>query len=205
GEDQGSGGSLMDGERQETPLALKLRAELERAGPISVEAYMRACLHDTEHGYYREARAIGATGDFTTAPEISQVFGELIGIWAAVAWRAMGAPRHLDLVELGPGRGTLMRDTLRAARIVPWLLEAAQVTLVESNVTLRQVQSETLKDVPVPIRWHPQLEAGAMPAPSATIVIANEFLDIIPVRQLIFTQGVWRERCIGLDKQGELR
>ena len=91
-----------------TPLALKLKEQIRREGPLPVYAYMRACLGDPEHGYYRRRPAIGVAGDFTTAPEISQTFGELIGIWAAVAWRAMGAPPEVDLIELGPGRGTMM-------------------------------------------------------------------------------------------------
>ncbi|MDX2157721.1 MAG: SAM-dependent methyltransferase, partial [Hyphomicrobiaceae bacterium] len=94
--------------RRATPLAVKLAERIRRSGPLTVREYMEACLHDPDDGYYRTRRAIGSGGDFVTAPEVSQVFGELIGLWTAVAWQQMGAPPSVDLVELGPGRGTLM-------------------------------------------------------------------------------------------------
>lgn len=192
----------MTREQQPTPLAVKLKERIRREGPLSVMEYMRACLDDPDHGYYRGQAAIGAAGDFTTAPEISQTFGELIGIWAAVAWRAMGAPAQLDLIELGPGRGTMMSDALRAARVVPGFLEAIQLHLVESNPLLRETQRQTLAAAlrQVPVSWHDELTpdiAGTRP----TIVLANEFLDAFPVRQLVFTDGGWRERCVALDSR----
>ena len=121
-----------------------LRARIGGDGPMPVDAYMRACLADPEHGYWRRAQTIGTGGDFITAPEISQVFGELIGLWCAVVWQGMGSPAPLRLVELGPGRGTLMRDTLRAARAVPPFLAAASVHLVEISAPLREAQRQTL-------------------------------------------------------------
>jgi len=186
-------------EQHATPLALKLKERIRREGMLPVVEYMRACLDDPEHGYYRRRPAIGAGGDFTTAPEISQAFGELIGIWAAVAWRAMGAPAELRLVELGPGRGTMMSDALRAGGIVPGFLAAVRVDLVESNAVLREAQREVLSPISarVPITWHETLTDIA--ASAATIVLANEFLDALPVRQLVFHDGAWRERCVGLD------
>lgn len=184
-----------------TPLAMKLKEQIRREGPLPVYAYMRACLGDPEHGYYRRRPAIGVAGDFTTAPEISQTFGELIGIWAAVAWRAMGAPAQVDLIELGPGRGTMMSDALRAARVVPGFLEAVHLHFVESNPLLREIQRQTLaSSTQVRASWHEAIApdiAGNRP----TIVLANEFLDAIPVRQLVFTADRWRERCVGLDQQ----
>lgn len=185
-----------------TPLAVKLKERIRREGPLPVSEYMRACLGDPEHGYYRGRPAIGAGGDFTTAPEISQTFGELIGIWAAVAWRAMGAPARVDLVELGPGRGTMMSDALRAGRIIPGFLEAVHLHLVESNPLLRETQRQTLAAMAqlVPISWHDALAPGIV-GERATIVLANEFLDALPVRQLVFTGAEWRERCVGLDRQ----
>lgn len=192
----------MAADPQPTPLAVKLKERIRREGPLSVADYMRACLDDPEHGYYRRQPAIGARGDFTTAPEISQTFGELIGIWAAVAWRAMGAPARVDLVELGPGRGTMMSDALRAARVVPGFVEAIDLKLVESNVPLREAQRQALAAVAqqVPISWH---ESLAPETAGPTILLANEFLDTLPVRQLVFTGGAWRERCVGLDRQGD--
>ena len=172
---------------------------------MPVSEYMRLCLADPEHGYYRTRVAIGAGGDFTTAPEISQTFGELIGIWAAVAWRAMGAPAQVHLVELGPGRGTMMADMLRAARVVPGFLRAAKVTLVESSPVLRGIQRETLANYAdqVPITWHEALDS-ALARDQPTILLANEFLDALPVCQLVFTRGEWRRRCIGLDTKDQL-
>ena len=190
----------MTSEQQPTPLALKLKERIRREGPLPVLEYMRACLNDPDHGYYRGQPAIGASGDFTTAPEISQIFGELIGIWAAVAWRAMGAPPQVDLIELGPGRGTMMSDALRAARVVPGFLEAIQLRLVESNPFLRETQRQTLAPAlqHVPVSWHDEFTA-AIAGIRPTIILANEFLDALPVRQLVFTAGEWRERCVGLD------
>ena len=190
--------------RQPTPLALKIADRIRRDGPIPVADYMDACLQDPEHGYYRTQPAIGAAGDFVTAPEISQIFGELIGIWMAVAWRAIGAPASIDLVELGPGRGTLLNDALRAGRIIPGFLAASRLQLVESNAPLRDLQQKTLSahTPSIPTRWHNALSPHiASDAP--VILIANEFLDALPVRQLVYRQGSWHERCVGLDAQGQ--
>jgi NADH dehydrogenase [ubiquinone] 1 alpha subcomplex assembly factor 7 len=193
--------------QRETALAKKLKERIRRDGPISVREYMQACLHDPEHGYYRKMSAIGAKGDFITAPEISQVFGELIGIWCAVAWRAMGAPSHVELVELGPGRGTLMRDALRAARVVPGFLDAVRLHLVESNAALREVQREALRDLHRAITWHIDLPHAFMKGggfrEGPTIVIANEFLDAWPIEQLVFADGAWHRRQVGLNARGD--
>jgi SAM-dependent MidA family methyltransferase len=181
-------------------LLQRLRERIRRDGPMPVDLYMQACLGDPQQGYYRTSPAIGAGGDFITAPEISQVFGELIGLWCAVAWQGMAAPAALRLVELGPGRGTLMRDALRAARAVPQFLAAADVHLVEISTPLRDVQAGTLASIASPT-WHRAVDE--IPAGPA-IVIANEFLDALPVRQLVFDAGAWRERLIDVDGQGAL-
>src|SRR6476620_6151183 len=123
-------------------LLARLRERIRRGGPMPVDEYMRVCQADPEHGYWQRADSIGAGGDFITAPEISQVFGELIGLWCAVVWQGMGRPAPLRLIELGPGRGTLMRDALRAARRVPGFLEAATLHLVEISDALRVAQRE---------------------------------------------------------------
>jgi SAM-dependent MidA family methyltransferase len=183
-----------------TPLARRLAARIAQGGPITVADYMQACLQDPEHGYYRRRMAIGGVGDFITAPEISQVFGELIGLWCAVVWQQMGAPQSVRLIELGPGRGTLMRDALRAARLVPEFRAALSAELVESNEALAAVQRTTLGGEDVPLRWSVELEPGSAPA----IVVANEFLDTLPVTQWVFRDGAWRARCVGLDAAGEL-
>jgi len=183
-----------------TPLARKLAARIAQDGPISVADYMQACLHDLEHGYYRRRMAIGGAGDFVTAPEISQVFGELIGLWCTVVWQQMGAPQAVRLIELGPGRGTLMRDALRASRLVPEFRAALSVDLIETNAALADIQRTTLGGEAVALGWSTGLEPGAAPA----IVVANEFLDTLPVAQWAFRDGVWHRRCVGLDAAGDL-
>jgi NADH dehydrogenase [ubiquinone] 1 alpha subcomplex assembly factor 7 len=176
-----------------TALLGELQRLIALEGPISVERYMALCLGHPVHGYYTTRDPFGAGGDFTTAPEISQMFGELIGLWAAEVWRFMGAPRPVRLVELGPGRGTLMADLLRAVRGVPGFLDAVEVHLVETSPVLRARQQETLSGHPVV--WH-----GAVSdvPPGPAIFVANEFLDALPVRQFMRTERGWCERLVGL-------
>jgi len=234
------------------PLLAKLRARIARDGPLPVDVFMGACLADPEHGYWRRKDVIGASGDFVTAPEISQVFGELIGLWCAVVWQAMGQPVPVRLIELGPGRGTLMRDALRAAKVAPPFLAALSVHLIEISAPLREAQRQTLglalpvlsspphhaegapstrrgegsaaafevlpspPPLPSPTRgegappsgrhnvgvsWHEAIEQ--VPAGPA-IIIANEFLDALPVRQLVFADDGWRERVVNVDAEGSL-
>lgn len=189
--------------RRDTPLALKLKQRIARDGAIPVDAYMRACLYDPEHGYYVKLPAIGAGGDFITAPEISQVFGELIGLWCAVVWQQMGSPARLRLTELGPGRGTLMADALRAARVMPAFVAALDVELVETNEVLIESQRQTLGSVGVPLVW-----GGRLAPPQAAtpwIVLGNEFLDTIPVCQRVLQDGNWVRRTVVLDATGQLQ
>jgi NADH dehydrogenase [ubiquinone] 1 alpha subcomplex assembly factor 7 len=185
----------------ELSLERQLVAMIAAEGPIGVDRYMGLCLGHVRHGYYMRQDPFGRAGDFTTAPEISQMFGELIGVWCAAAWQAMGAPAPLRLVELGPGRGTLMADFLRAARIVPGFLDAASVALVETSPVLRQSQKETLASAGVPIQWHDRLDDVA---PGPTLLVANEFLDALGVRQFVRTDTGWHERLVGLDASGKL-
>src|SRR5262245_52097838 len=124
----------------ETSLLAKLRALIRRGGPMPIDRYMRLCQADPEQGYWQRANSIGTHGDFITAPEISQVFGELIGLWCAVAWQTMGRPTPLSLIELGPGRGVLMRDALRAAGRVREFLDSLSVHLIEASAPLREAQ-----------------------------------------------------------------
>lgn len=194
---------LPEGSTRDTPLALKIKERIRREGPIGFDVYMQMCLADPDHGYYRHQLAIGAEGDFITAPEISQVFGELIGLWCAVVWQQMGSPSKLNLVELGPGRGTLMRDALRAVRIVPGFRDAISVHLVDSNATLRASQQAALADIGVALHFHDDaLQALASPSGipvEPTIVIANEFLDALPISQSVFADGSWHTRMVALD------
>lgn len=187
-----------------TPLARVLADRIRRDGPITVAAYMAAALGDPDHGYYTTHDPFGAAGDFTTAPEISQMFGELLGLWTVAHWQAMGEPRHVRLIELGPGRGTLMADALRAARAVPAFMAAVHVDLVEISPTLRDRQSETLNGA-VPagrLAWHETLQAVP---PGPTILLANEFFDALPIHQCVRTTDGWRERRIDTAEDGRLR
>jgi len=181
-----------------TPLARKLAARLAAGGPVSVHDYMEGCLYDPEYGYYRTRAAIGQGGDFITAPEISQVFGELIGLWAGEVWRQMGESAPVRLIELGPGRGTLMADAIRALKVVPGFLAGATIHLVETSKALQEAQSAALAEAPVRMSWHDDIKD--VPDGPA-ILIANEFFDCLPVQQFVFdaAAGGWRERVVGLE------
>jgi NADH dehydrogenase [ubiquinone] 1 alpha subcomplex assembly factor 7 len=186
-----------------TELLAALRERIRRDGALRLDAYMAACLTDPEHGYWNKPRSIGADGDFITAPEISQVFGELLGLWAAMIWQGMGRPALVRLVELGPGRGTLIGDVLRAAALVAHFRAALSVHLIEKSPTLRGLQQAQLATGGAAgVCWHEHL--ADVPA-GATIVLGNEFLDALPIRQLVFGDGVWRERTVELDGEGALR
>lgn len=184
-----------------TPLEVVLRRMIHADGPIPVDRYMELCLGHPDAGYYTTRDPFGRSGDFVTAPEISQMFGELIGLWCAHVWTAMDTPRF-NLVELGPGRGTLMADLLRAAGKAPGFIDAAAIGLVETSPVLRQRQSRTLAACAGAIRWHGRFDE--IPE-GPTIVIANEFLDALPVRQLERTADGWCERMVGAAPDGALR
>ncbi|WP_293858779.1 SAM-dependent methyltransferase [uncultured Alsobacter sp.] len=184
-----------------TPLHAELARLIAVEGPITVARYMALCLGDPRFGYYMTRDPFGADGDFTTAPEISQMFGELVGLWCADAWQRMGRPGRVLLVELGPGRGTLMADALRAARIVPGFRDALEVHLVETSPVLRERQRATLAEAGVAVSWH----AGIEDLPDGPLlVVANEFFDALPVRQIVARGGRWHERLVGLDDAGGL-
>jgi NADH dehydrogenase [ubiquinone] 1 alpha subcomplex assembly factor 7 len=172
-----------------TPLEALIRQTIAETGPMPLSAFMALCLTDPDHGVYTSGQPIGADGDFTTAPEISQVFGELIGLWAADLWRHLGSPSPFRLVELGPGRGLLMADAWRATAKVPGFHEAARVELVEVSPALRAEQSRR-----VPQAQHCD---GLEPGPPG-VVIANEFFDALPIDQLNAT-GERRTICIAPD------
>lgn len=176
-----------------TPLARTLMREIERDGPIGVGDYMARCLLDPAHGYYTTRPPFGAEGDFITAPEISQMFGELVGLALAQVWLDQGRPRRVALAELGPGRGTLMADMLRAMDKVSGLAEALEVHLVEASPRLRAAQRATLESRTV--TWHADT-TGLPDLP--TLLVANEFLDALPIRQFVRDGKVWRERQVGL-------
>ena len=188
--------------RRDTPLALKLKAWIRQHGPMPVADYMDACLNDPECGYYRTQTAIGRHGDFITAPEISQVFGELIGLWCAVVWRQMGSPPRLDLVEIGAGRGTLLADALRALRVVPKFRAAIALHILDRNPALVEAQRAALSGSGVTAIWHETFDT--LPGDAHSIWVANEFLDTLPVEQLEKRDGAWTSRMIGMDSAGRL-
>jgi NADH dehydrogenase [ubiquinone] 1 alpha subcomplex assembly factor 7 len=185
-------GAQLKREPATAPLAARLKERIAREGPISVHDYMQACLADRAAGYYLTRQPIGRTGDFITAPEISQVFGELIGAWVATVWQGMGGPERVVVVELGPGRGTLMADALRVFKTVPGLIESMTLALVETSPVLREVQRETLRASPLP-RWFERIEDVPQ---GPLILIANEFIDALPIRQFVRRGGTWRERHV---------
>ena len=183
------------------PLHAEIRRLIRLAGPMPVSRYMEICLTHPDHGYYITRDPLGRGGDFITAPEVSQMFGEMLGLWAASVWKQMGSPATLRLVELGPGRGTMMMDALRATRIVPDFLEAVRVHLIEINPALRAKQRATLAKSNVPLEWHDRVtDVPAGPC----IVLANEFFDALPVRQAIKIEGQWFERCITIGERERL-
>ncbi len=184
-----------------TPLEAIIREEARAKGGLTIARYMELCLAHPRHGYYMSRQPFGRKGDFITAPEASQIFGELLGVWAAAGWRAMGAPAPFRLVELGPGRGVLMKDVLRAARVMPGFTEAARVHLVETSPALRCIQRETLAEAETDIEWHDDF--ASVPEGPA-IVLANEFFDALPVHHYEHTPDGWRERLVIVNSEGAL-
>lgn len=185
-----------------TPLAQELVRQIRDHGPLTVDRYMAACLTHPRFGYYQTREPFGRDGDFITAPEVSQMFGELIGAFVVASWEAMGAPATVALVELGPGRGTLMADLLRAAGLRPAFLRAARVHLVEASDRLRRIQAETLAKSGVAPTWHTTL--ASLP-PEPALFVANEFFDALPIRQFLATEAAWAERAIDVGDDSSLR
>ncbi|SNR47499.1 class I SAM-dependent methyltransferase [Puniceibacterium sediminis] len=182
-----------------TALRDILAAQIAAQGPLTIAQYMTACLLHPEHGYYTTRDPFGTAGDFTTAPEISQMYGELIGLALAQTWLDQGAPAVFTLAELGPGRGTLMADILRATARVPGFHAGARLHLVEASPTLRARQAESLRGAS-PI-WHDSVDD--LPNDAPIFAVASEFFDALPVRQFLRDGGLWRERVVGL-RGGEL-
>jgi len=183
-------------------LEERLKTRIREDGPLTVADYMSACLHDPLDGYYATRPRLGADGDFITAPMVSQMFGEFLGLWAVAVWRGLGSPARFRLVEVGPGDGALMDDALRAAALDPAFLEAAELVLVEPSPPLRQLQAARLAGAPLAPRWLANLDALGADLP--VILLANEVLDCLPARQFVRVGDGWAERRVGLGEADEL-
>jgi SAM-dependent MidA family methyltransferase len=183
-----------------SPLQDEIVRLIRSAGPMPVWRYMHLCLSHPDYGYYISRDPLGREGDFTTSPEVSQMFGELLGLWAASVWRDMGSPQDVHLIELGPGRGTMMADALRALRVLPPLYEALNIHLVEINPVLRHKQQDALAGIDN-VRWHNSID-DVPRGPS--IVLANEYIDVLPIHQMVKRETGWHERTVELDGDGNL-
>ena len=179
-----------------TALQRRILARIREAGPISVAEYMTLCLLDPVDGYYPTRDPLGAGGDFVTAPEISQMFGEALGLWVVQSWQDLGRPSEFNLVELGPGRGVMMADMLRALSVEPACRAACRIVLIEASAALQAVQARTLGPTGADVIWVDRLEA-VDDAPC--LVVGNEYLDCLPIRQFVRADGAWSERRVGAD------
>ena len=186
-----------------TALKQKISDLITAAGPIGVADYMALCLFDPEHGYYTTREPFGIAGDFTTAPEIGQMFGELVAIWLYDCWTQTGRPQGAVLAEIGPGRGTLMKDTVRTLlQLAPAFVRQTRFELVETSPRLREIQRATLADSLPAFAWH---ESVATLPEGPLFIVGNELFDAVPVRQFVKTPAGWRERVVGLSEKGELQ
>jgi len=175
-----------------------LKRRIAHSGPISVADYMAEALSHPEFGYYMSQEPFGRGGDFITAPETSQMFGELLGLWCAIVWQQMGSPSPVNLVELGPGRGTLMSDALRALQGVPGFKNAARVQMVETSPALRTIQHQELAGFDITKAWHDSFEAVP---DGPCLIIANELFDALPIRQFVRKDNNWHEVMVAVDEE----
>ncbi len=183
-----------------SPLLAEIKKLIKSSGPIPVWRYMELCLMHPSYGYYLSRDPLGREGDFITAPEVSQMFGELLGLWTASVWKAIGSPPLLRLIEIGPGRGTMMSDALRALRVLPPLYQALSIHLVEVNPVLRDKQKAALSGSRN-ITWHDTID-DVPDGPS--VIFANEYFDVLPIHQAVKGENGWHERTVELDNNDKL-
>lgn len=183
-------------------LSQRLARAIRFDGPLPLSAVMTLALHDPNHGFYARGAAIGVEGAFITAPEISQIFGELLGLWVIQTWNDQGRQKRATVIELGPGRGSLLCDALRAWQHEPEFLAAVEIVLVEASPALESIQRARLDGSPVALRWVRQWSDVAADGP--LFVLANEFLDALPIRQFVMTDRGWCERMVSVDAEGGL-
>ena len=183
-----------------TELEQIIKAQIRETGPLTLADYMTLCLSHPRYGYYMTRDPLGAGGDFVTSPEISQMFGELLGLALAQNWLDQGARAPVHLVELGPGRGTLMADMLRATQSVPGFTDALTLHFVETSPALRALQTATLDH---PVTHHYTVDT--LPTDAPLYIVANEFFDALPIRQFQRNGDAWRERLVGLTKEDALQ
>lgn len=186
-----------------TGLKDRIAGLIGAVGPIPVSEYMALCLFDPEHGYYTTREPFGAAGDFITAPEISQMFGELVAVWLYQAWNDAGRPLPATFAEIGPGRGTLMKDMLRTwSRLDPALTAGASFAMIETSPRLAEIQKETLRGQKAKLDWHQTIDT----LPNQPLfIVGNELFDAVPIRQFVHIGEDWRERMIGLDEGDNLQ
>ncbi|MHA6686587.1 class I SAM-dependent methyltransferase [Mesorhizobium sp. A556] len=185
-----------------TRLKQRIVELISALGPIPVSEYMALCLFDPRDGYYTTREPFGTEGDFITAPEISQMFGELVAVWLYQTWQTIGCPMPVTLAEIGPGRGTLMKDMLRTlSRLDPAFTKAASFAMIETSPRLTEIQKKTLEGSAATPDWYETVDA----LPKAPLlIVGNELFDAVPIRQFVRTQKGWRERMIGLDDEEKL-
>ncbi len=187
-----------------------IKNTIRHDGPMDLARYMDLCLTHPQYGYYVTRDPFGGAGDFVTAPEISQMFGEMVGMWLALLWQNMGQPARLNLIECGPGRGTLMADLLRATRHVNGLHQALSITFIEKSPTLAQKQAAAIDAVGFDgtRRWASHLNEIAADSDydgAPAVVIGNEFIDALPIHHCVLTDKGWMERVIGLSDDDKLQ
>ncbi|WP_296736820.1 class I SAM-dependent methyltransferase [Mesorhizobium sp.] len=186
-----------------TGLKDRIAGLIGAVGPIPVSEYMALCLFDPEHGYYTTREPFGAAGDFITAPEISQMFGELVAVWLYQAWNDSGRPQPSTFAEIGPGRGTLMKDMLRTwSRLDPTLTAGASFAMIETSPRLAEIQKQTLSSQSARLDWHQTIDT----LPNRPLfIVGNELFDAVPIRQFVHAGADWRERMVGLDDDDNLQ